>query len=84
MATRSKTKTKRRLQRGCGKCKKTRCKHQKQRGGCGTCVGGGKGKQMGGTGMVDNVSDLTTGVSGMFTNVFRGFQGQPPITFPSF
>ena len=86
MATRSKTKTRRRIQKGCGKCKKTRCRHQKQRGGCGTCVGGGKRGQTGGsgTGLIDNVSNLTTGVSGMFMNVFRGFQGQPPIPFPSF
>ena len=80
--------TKRRLnQKGCGKCKKTRCRHkkQKQRGGCGTCIGGGKvARQTGGTGLIDNVSNLTTGVSGMVMNVFRGFQGQPPIPFPSF
>ena len=69
-------------QKGCGKCKKLgrkKCTHRTQRGGCGTCagghVGGGK-KQIGG--------NITSGVSEMFLNVFRGFQGQPPLDFPSF
>lgn len=58
-----------RATRGCGKCKKAKCRHVKQRGGCGTCVGGRR--QMGGS--------VVSEISGTIMNVFRGFQGQPPI-----
>ncbi len=98
---------KRGMQKGCGKCKtcSRRCRHGKQRGGCGSCVGGGwkKTKQMGGcgacsggqvggkkskskqrggnVGIFDNIANLKTD---MFTNVFRGFETQPPTSYPSF
>jgi hypothetical protein len=64
-------------QKGCGKCNRTRCRHKKQRGGCGTCaIGGG---QKGG-------SDINSGisVSNALMNVFRGFSGQPAIPNPPF
>ena len=85
--------TKRRLnQKGCGKCKKTRCKHrkQKQRGGCGTCVGGQVGgkkskRQRGGNvGIIDNSAGFANGATEMLTNVFRAFSTQSPIIVPSF
>jgi hypothetical protein len=103
---------KRGMQKGCGKCKNCtssrRCRHGKQRGGCGACAGGGwkKSKQMGGcgacsggqvggkktkskqrggtggsVGIIDNISNLRADI---FTNVFRGFNTQPPIPYPSF
>ncbi len=88
----AKTMRRKNYQKGCGKCKKVgrKCTHRSQCGGCTSCIGGGKkrkgGKkpQVGGTGFVDNISNLTTGVSGMAWNVFRGFQGVPPIPMASF
>ncbi len=78
-------KTKRRGgQRGCGKCKKRRSRKCIHRGGCGSCIGGGRRRLRGGNGLINNATDVTSGISGTVLNVFRGFQGQPPIPFPSF
>lgn len=86
-----------RATKGCGKCKRktcskcksagvkkcnhVKCMHNVMRGGCTTCSGG----QVGGdVGIVNNVSNLSSGISGMILNVFRGFQGQPPSPLVSF
>lgn len=77
-----------RATKGCGKCKRktcskcksagvkkcnhVKCMHNVMRGGCTTCSGG----QVGG--------NVSSDISGMILNVFRGFQGQPPIPLVSF
>jgi hypothetical protein len=81
-------------QRGCGKCNRTRCngkcnsnrtrcRHRKQRGGCGTCVIGG-GQKGGSAGFLDNIQGVSGGISTTFMNMFRGFSGQPAILIPPF